>query len=75
MCLSKKEEGALPFYISRVGPYSGTCILLDIELERGGEREKEIGSPELSWWVLRRVMCSRTPGMASSITLAPIAAP
>lgn len=29
-----KEEGPLPLYISRVGPYSGACILLDRERQR-----------------------------------------
>jgi hypothetical protein len=67
-----KEEGALAFYISRVGPYSGTCILLDRERERKGERDL---LPDLAWWVLRRVVCSHTPGIASSVTLAPVASP
>jgi hypothetical protein len=43
--------------------------------ERESVCERKIGSPGLSWWVLRRVACSRSPGMASSITLAPIASP
>jgi hypothetical protein len=70
-----KEEGVLHFYISRIEPYSGTFILLDRERKREGRgRERDL-LPGLSWWVLRRVMCSRTPSMASSVTLAPIASP
>ena len=52
MCSCGKKEGALLFYISRVGPYRGDLF---------SAREREIGSPELSWWVLRRVVCSHTP--------------
>jgi hypothetical protein len=66
MCSCGKKEGALLFYISRVGPYRGDLF---------SAREREIGSPELSWWVLRRVVCSHTPGMAPSVTPAPVASP
>jgi hypothetical protein len=72
-CASLPEGGGgLPFYISRVGPYSGTCILLDREREGGRERDL---LPRLSWWVLRRVMCNRTLGMASFVTLPPVVSP
>jgi hypothetical protein len=53
------EKESLPIYISRIGPYSGTCILLERDLLLG-----------LAWWVLRRVVRSRTPGMASSLSAA-----
>jgi hypothetical protein len=39
------------------------------------ERERERFTPRLLWWVLRRVMCSRTLGITSYVTLAPIASP
>jgi hypothetical protein len=68
VCSFGKKEGDLPFYISRVEPYRGYMFL-------DREREREIGSLGLSWWVLRRVMCSHTPGMASSITLGHVASP
>jgi hypothetical protein len=61
--MSRRRRGLL-FYISRVGPYSGTCILL--EREREGERDL------LTWlacWVLHRVERSRTLGMALSSPL------
>jgi hypothetical protein len=45
----------LPFYISRVGPYRGDMFSTK-------EREREIGSLGLSWWVLRRVVHSCTLG-------------
>jgi hypothetical protein len=62
-CLSPKE-GSLPFYILRVGLYSG-------KLHSTREKDRERGDMllGLSWWV----MCSRTPGMASSVTLALLA--
>jgi hypothetical protein len=65
--VSKKEE-SLPFYISRVGPYNGTSILL--------ERKRDMLSG-LVWWVLRRIVRSCTPGIASSspATLVLVASP
>ena len=44
--LSRRRRRPLPFYISRVGPYSGTFILLDKERERG-EREGERSAPRV----------------------------
>jgi hypothetical protein len=54
------------FNISRVGPYSGTCILL----ERERERERERSSPRVGMVVFRMVVRSRTPGMVSSFPAA-----
>jgi hypothetical protein len=55
------EGGGPSFYISRVGPYSGTCILLEREIDL------LVG---LAWLVLRRVVRRRTLGMASSFLVA-----
>jgi hypothetical protein len=84
MCLSEGGGGPALLYIK------GTTLQWDLysTIEKEREREREIERererkregegdllPGLSWWVLGKVMCSHTPSMASSITLAPVVSP